>query len=419
MVDINLIRNNIEEVKTRLATRGFDVSKVDEIAILDRKMRELLVKKENLTAVKNQKSKTIGLLKDKKQERDKLLEEVALLKNEISTIEDTFNKVKEELDEKILYIPNLPAKNVIIGKDENDNKVIKTVGDIPNFDFNPKAHWDLAITNALIDFDRSTKVTGSRFIIYTGLGARLYRALQLFCLHNNIKDFHCKEIHAPVIVHSDSLFGTGNLPKFKDDLFKLDDSNYYLSPTAEVQLTNLHRNEIIKGDALPFYYTANTSCFRSEAGSAGKDTRGVIRQHQFNKVEIVKIVRPETSWEEHETLTRAAETILEKLNLPYRRIQLCTGDMGFSSAMTYDIEVYLPSYQAYKEISSCSNCLDFQARRAKIRYRDNAKDDTKFVHTLNGSSLAIDRLWAAVVENYQKINGEIEIPEALKPFLLF
>ncbi|MCV3754227.1 serine--tRNA ligase [Ureaplasma zalophigenitalium] len=416
MLDINLIRTNHEDVKKRLQHRNFDVRTIDEILKLDEQIRNLILRSEKLQAKKNQDSKLVGVLvKTDPIKHQALVQELAACKEEIAILTEELNELKTVFNDLMNKVPNMFDDSVPLGVDENDNVEVKRWSSPRVFEFTPLAHWDLAVKNKLIDFNKATKITGSRFIIYTNHGAKLYRALQMFCLDHNIAHGYT-EIACPVIVNQQSLYATGQLPKFKEDLFALENSDYYLSPTAEVQLTNLFRNEIIMQNELPYYFTGLTACFRSEAGSAGKDVRGVIRQHQFMKVETVKIVAPENSMQELEDLVRNAELILEALKLPYRRLLLCSGDMGFSSAKTYDLEVWLPSYNAYKEISSCSNCRDFQARRAKIRYKTKTEDKASYVHTLNGSALAIDRLWAAVVENYQTPTGEIDIPEALKPY---
>lgn len=416
MFDINLIRKDLQQTKEKMQQKKVDPNLIQQIYDLDVVVRDLLSKEQNLNQERNLLSKQIAIFtKNKDPQLQETINKVWLIKSQIQEIQQELSTKQKELNDLILIVPNICDESVPSGLDENNNVEIKKVFEPTKFNFEPLAHWDLAVKNKLIDFEKSAKVTGSRFIIYTGFGAKLYRALQQFCLDENTKAGYI-EIATPVIVNRESLIGSGNLPKFEDDLFKLKDSEYYLSPTAEVQLTNLHRNEILKKSDLPLNYTALTPCFRSEAGSAGRDVRGVIRQHQFHKVELVKIVEPHTSFDELEKMTSQAESILEKLKLPYRRILLCSGDMGFSSTKTYDLEVWLPSYNAYKEISSCSNCLDFQARRAKIRYKENINDETKLVHTLNGSSLAIDRLWAAVVENYQDENSNITIPDAIAKY---
>lgn len=419
MFNIELIRTQPEMVKEKLSHRNFDVNKIDEILALDEKNRNLKTELQNLNALRNKISKEIGVLcgQGKKDEATTLQQQVADLKDQIADLTTSQSSLEKDLLYKLSFVPNLCDDSVPVGKDENDNVPQKYFSKPTEFNFSPLAHWDLATKNKLIDFERSAKISGSRFIVYTNKGARLMRALIQFTLDNNV-EHGFMEMLPPTIILGDSLYGSGQLPKFKEDVYQLnaDEDNLYLSPTAEVQLVNLHRDEIINKDLLPIKYTANTPCYRSEAGSAGRDTRGVIRQHQFWKSELVEFSTADTSWDEHEKLTRTAELVLEKLNLPYRRLLLCTGDTGFSSAKTYDLEVWLPSYNEYKEISSCSNCLDFQARRACIRTR-NAEEKTEYVHTLNGSSLAIDRLWAAVVENYQQADGSIKIPEALVPYM--
>ena len=343
--------------------------------------------------------------------------EVSHIGDEITELD---NKIKE-LDDKIFStlsaVPNIPRDTIKTGKDETENEELRKWGTPRNFDFEYKAHWDLATNLDILDFDRATKITGSRFVVYKGAGARLERALINFMLDLHTQNQGYTEVFTPVMVNSKTMFGTGQLPKFEEDLFKVKDTDYYLIPTAEVPVTNLYSGEIIDGSKLPIYYTAYTPCFRSEAGSAGRDTRGIIRQHQFNKVEMVKFSKPETSYEELDKLTNDAEEVLQKLGLPYRVIELCTGDIGFSSACTYDIEVWLPSYNAYKEISSCSNMTDFQARRANIRYKESNGSKSEYVHTLNGSGLAIGRTVAAILENYQNADGSITIPEVLVPYM--
>ena len=419
MFNIDLIRNDKENVKNKLKQRNVNVDLIDEIYNLDIKNRELKTKIQDFNFEKNKLSKDISIayanndIDKAKQLQQKSIE----INKEIEKINQLQININNDVQNKLSYLPNLCDDSVNFGKDENDNIELKHYLTPTKFDFEPLAHWDLATKNKLIDFNAATKISGSRFILYTNLGARLFRALQQFSLDHNI-ECGFVEMLPPTIINAKSLYSTGQLPKFENDVYKLINQNndMYLSPTAEVQLVNIKRDEIIDFNDLPLRYTANTPCYRSEAGSAGRDTRGVIRQHQFWKTELVSICNPENSVEEHEKITRVAETILEKLKLPYRRILLCTGDTGFSSSKTFDIEVWLPSYNQYKEISSCSNCLDFQARRSNIRTKDK-NNKTIYVHTLNGSSLAIDRLWAAVVENYQQKDGSIIIPEALVPYM--
>lgn len=417
MLKIEYIRQNIEEVKDNLQKRNFDIRLIDEVIELDTLNRRLKTQIQEINTSKNQMSKKIGLYFAQNDEANaqKYQQEVLKIKDLLEKLENEQLSKERELKNLLDVVPNLLLDDVNFGKDENDNLELKKIGKPRLFNFKHKAHWDLAKDLNLIDFDRATKISGSRFIVYKNQGAKLFRVLQQFTIEHNIASGF-QEILPPVIVLTESLYASGQLPKFADDAFSVDAKSMFLSPTAEVQLLNMHRDEIINAKELPILYTANTPCFRSEAGSAGRDTRGVIRQHQFWKSELVALTRPEESKEIHEKITRCAESILEKLNLPYRRILLCSGDTGFASAKTYDLEVWLPSYESYKEISSCSNCWDFQANRAKIRYKDNDDMKAELVHTLNGSSLAIDRLWAAVVENYQQENGTIKIPDVLKPY---
>lgn len=415
MLDINLLRNNFNETAEKVRSRGKKYEQLDSFNNLDKSWREISTKIQNINANTNKISKEIGLLiaKGDKEGAEQLKRSVKQSKQELEELNAKKEKLEVELNDILYSIPNIPDKTVPIGADENENKEIKRFSSPTNFDFQPKPHWELAESLGLIDFERGVKVCGSRYILYKGLGAKLIRALQWYTIDMNIKAGF-QELLPPVVVKRESLVGTGQLPKFEEDLYKLN-SGDYLSPTGEVQLTNYFRDEILDGSKLPYHFTTDTCCFRSEAGSAGKDTRGVIRQHQFYKTEMVKITKQENSFDELEHMTSQAEKILESLNLPHRRIVLCTGDMGFSSSKTYDIEVWLPSYNSFKEISSCSNCLDFQARNLKLRYKD--KDgQTKYCHTLNGSGLAIDRLWAAVVENYQQADGSILIPEPLRKY---
>ncbi len=420
MFNIDLIRNNKEFVKDKLVVRNYDVKNIDVIFDLDIKNRELKTELQNYNSLRNKISKEIGIAfaqKDQKKATE-LQNEVIDINKKIDTLQPEQDKIEKELLFLLSCVPNICDDSVPIGSDENQNEPQKYFLEPTKFDFEPLAHWDLAIKNKLIDFESSAKISGSRFTMYTNHGARLFRALQQFTLDHNIQN-NFVEILPPTIILANSLYGSGQLPKFKEDVYKIennDETSLYLSPTAEVQLVNYKRDEIIDNAILPLRYTANTPCYRSEAGSAGRDTRGVIRQHQFWKSELVTFASPESSWDEHEKITRTAELVLEKLELPYRRLLLCTGDTGFSSAKTFDLEVWLPSYNTYKEISSCSNCLDFQARRANIRTR-NPEGKTVYLHTLNGSSLAIDRLWAAVVENYQQKDGSIKIPKVLQPYM--
>lgn len=417
MFNINLIRDDLTQIKKKLKNRQYDISTLDVIKEKDIELREYKSSLQKLNELRNKRSSQISeYIKLKKNDLvNKLKDEVAKYKIDIEELTQKITLLENEINELLSYIPNICDDSVPVGKDENDNKEIKKWGNPTKFDFKPLAHWDLAKNRNLFLTDEAAKITGSRFVIYVNDGARLYRALQQFTLDKNIKNGYI-EVLPQVIINNESLYGTSQLPKFANDVFKLDNLNYYLSPTAEVQLTNLYRNTIVDSKLLPIKLTANTPCFRSEAGSAGRDTRGAIRLHQFYKTEIVVISNSEDSFIHLENITMQAESILEELELPYRRVLLCTGDTGFSSAKTFDIEVWLPSYNNYKEISSCSNCLDFQARRTKIRYKDK-NGNTQLVHTLNGSSLAIDRLWVAIVENYQNSDGSITIPKALIKYM--
>jgi seryl-tRNA synthetase len=416
MLDLKLIRKNYEEVKRRLATRGEEYVKLlDEVYKLDKKKREIQREVEDLRALLNKKSKEYGILKRQGKEDENLKEELTKIKNKLKVLEEELQVLEEKLKETLLRIPNLPHPSVPIGKDENDNVEIRRWGEPPNFNFEPKPHWELGEKLGILDFERGAKLSGSRFVVKRGLGAKLVRALINFML-----DLHTErgytEMYVPHLVKPEILIGTGQLPKFEEDLFKCERDNLYLIPTAEVPLTNLHREEILKEEELPIYYTAYTPCYRREAGSYGRDIKGLIRLHQFDKVELVKITNKDSSYEELEKLVRDAEKVLQELELPYRVVELCTGDLGFSAAKTYDLEVWMPSYNRYREISSCSNCEDFQARRMNLRYK--TKDGKKFLcHTLNGSGLAVGRTLAAILENYQQEDGSVLIPKALRPYL--
>ena len=416
MIDIELLRKNFDEVSKHIQSRHRNYPQLEEFKAVDKKWRDVIFTLQQLKTKHNALTKQIGTLfiKNKHQDAKSIKSEIQKIKGQIAKLEQDKKELDEQFKLILLSIPNVPHKDVPIGKDEKDNIEVRRWGDPKEFKFKPQAHWDLGTSLKWLDAERSTKLSGSRFNIYLNDGAKLIRILQWFTLEMNIKASF-KELLPPVILNAETLYGTGQLPKFEDDLFKLT-NNQFLSPTAEVQLTSFYRNEILDEKQLPIYLTANTSCFRSEAGSAGKDTRGVIRQHQFYKTEMVMIVNPLDSYDHLETMVQCAENILKKLELPYKTIVLCTGDMGFASAKTYDIEVWLPSYNGYKEISSCSNCESFQARNLLLRYRDLKTKTTQYPHTLNGSGLAIDRLWAAVVENYQQADGSIKIPEELRKY---
>uniref|UniRef100_A0A7C4JS34 Serine--tRNA ligase n=1 Tax=Thermodesulfobacterium geofontis TaxID=1295609 RepID=A0A7C4JS34_9BACT len=418
MLDIKIIREKPEWVKERLRTRGEDYP-IDEILELDKKRRELIQKVENLRHVRREESERIGKLKKegKESEAKALSERVKALGDELKGLEEELKKVEEEFEFKMSLIPNIPHESVPLGVSAEDNVVVKKWGDIPEFSFEPKPHWEIGEALGILDFERAGKITGSRFVVYWNEGALLERALINFMLDLHIKKHGYKEVLPPFIVNERALFGTGQLPKFKVDLFKIEEWDYYLVPTAEVPVTNLHQNEILPEEVLPLYYVAYTPCFRSEAGSYGKDVRGIIRQHQFNKVELVKFTTPETSYEELESLLLDAEEVLQLLELPYRVVVLCTGDLGFAAAKTYDIEVWAPGQNRFVEISSCSNFEDFQARRANIRYKPKGGGKPRFVHTLNGSGLAIGRTVMAILENYQQEDGSVVIPKVLRPYM--
>ena len=414
MLDIKRIRNNTDEVNELLARRG-DYS-VNEVLELDTKRRELLSKAEEGKAKQNRVSKQIPMMKKEGKDVSELLKEMKELSSEVKEYNAQISELEEKINSLILSIPNTPNKDIVIGKDENSNKELIKVGTPRKFDFEAKAHWDLGVDLGLLDFERAVKISGARFSMFTGMGAKLERALIAFMLDTHTIDNDYIEISPPFMVNRTSMTGTGQLPKFEEDAFNIKNNDYFLIPTAEVPVTNIHRGEILKEEDLPKYFTSYTPCFRAEAGSAGRDTRGLIRNHQFDKVELVKLSKPENSYEELEDLTLEARKILDLLEIPYRVIELCTGDLGFSAAKTYDIEVWLPSYNRYVEISSCSNFEDYQARRANIRYRD--KDgNVKFVHTLNGSALAVGRTFAAVLENYQNEDGSVTVPKVLRNYL--
>lgn len=417
MLDINYLRKNCKDVKNKLIKRNKKWENfVIEILAKDKKYLELLNTIEKINAQKNIANKEINnfFSQHKTNEANEIIKKMAKMKSKMIENEQLSKKLKDEIDTLLLSLPNLPDDSVPNGQNENDNKMIKKWGQPTTFNFEPKPHWIIGKMNNLVDFEHTSKLAGSRFTCYINYGAKLFRALIQYTLDKNVAAGFVEYL-PPVIVNHNVLIGTGQLPKFEQDLFKLT-NGFFLSPTAECQLTNFYANEILDLKQLPIQLTANTCCFRSEAGSAGKDTKGVIRQHQFYKTEMVILANPKESWVKHEFMTNQAEKILQELKLPYRRIVLCAGDMGFSAAKTYDIEVWLPSYNNYKEISSCSNCTDFQARRMKLRFKD-IDGKNKYVHTLNGSGLAIDRLWAAIIENYQQIDGSIVIPNVLQPYL--
>ncbi len=416
MLDIKRIRNDFDEVAKKLATRGVAAEKLSELKELDDKHRELLVKSESAKAERNTASAAIAQAKRNKEDASEQITAMQKLSADIKATDAELAEIDEKLSEFTATLPNIPAADVPVGADEDENIEVRRWGTPREFDFDIKAHWDLGEDLDILDWERGAKVTGSRFLFYKGLGARLERAIYNFMLDEHAKEGYT-EVIPPYMVNHDSMFGTGQYPKFKEDTFELADSDYVLIPTAEVPLTNYYRGEILDGKELPVYFTAMSPSFRSEAGSAGRDTRGLIRLHQFHKVEMVKFSKPETSYDELEKMVANAENILQKLGLPYRVITLCTGDMGFSAAKTYDLEVWIPAQNTYREISSCSNTEDFQARRAQIRYRDEADGKVKLLHTLNGSGLAVGRTVAAILENYQNEDGSVTIPEVLRPYM--
>jgi seryl-tRNA synthetase len=415
MHDLTYFRTNLDAVAERLSTRGFQFS-LERFRELDQNRRSAIRETEELKAKKNSSSEEIGKLKRQgvdTSDQQKLIRELG---DRIAGLDKNVEQIDEEFKQMLAGIPNVPDDSVPVGKSEADNVEVRRNGAPRKFDFEPKAHWDLGPELGILDMERATKITGARFAVYFGAGAKLERALANFMLDIHTREHGYTEVLPPFLVNSASLYGTGNLPKFGDDLFKCEKHDFWLIPTAEVPVTNLYRQETLDADSLPISLCSYTSCFRSEAGSYGRDVRGIIRQHQFQKVELVKFTRPDQSFAEHEKLTADAQDILERLGLPYRTVVLCTGDMGFSSAKTYDIEVWLPGQNAYKEISSCSNFVAFQARRAEIRCK-SGKGKSEFAHTINGSGLAVGRTWVAIIENYQQSDGSVVIPEALRPYM--
>ncbi|MGP0579901.1 serine--tRNA ligase [Paenibacillus peoriae] len=417
MLDIKILRNELGRVEKALQNRGKSLDLINGFTDLDVSRRELLQESEGLKNRRNVVSGEVAKLKKNKENADDLISEMRQVSDRIKELDEQVRELEVQIDELVMSIPNIPNDTVPVGASEEDNVEIRRWSEPREFSFTPKAHWELAQDLDILDFEAAAKVTGSRFTFYKGLGARLERALINFMMDLHSSEHGYEEMLPPYIVNRDSLYGTGQLPKFEEDLFKLRDTEYYLIPTAEVPVTNYHREEIMNAEQLPKYYVAYSSCFRSEAGSAGRDTRGLIRQHQFNKVEMLKLVHPDTSYEELEKMTNNAERVLQLLGLPYRVLALCTGDMGFTSAKTYDLEVWLPESGMYREISSCSNTEDFQARRANIRFRPDSKAKPEFVHTLNGSGLAVGRTVAAILENYQQEDGSIVIPEVLRSYM--
>jgi len=418
MLDIKLIRENPEKINELLKRRNPELS-VDEVLKIDIERRSLQTKADELRAIRKNESQKIGEMKRKGENTDTVQEEVKKIGDEIKVLEDKEAELDAAQRNLLLNIPNTPDETTPIGTSEADNIVVKTFGAPANFDFTPKAHWELAEEKGLVDFERGVKISGSRFVMYRGKGAALERAIINFFLEQHTENHGYEEILPPFIVNAQTMTGTGQLPKFKDDMYKCEEEDLYLIPTAEVPVTNIYADEILPQESLPKYMTAYTPCFRREAGSAGKDTRGLIRVHQFNKVELVKLTTPETSAQEHEKLTEDAEKMLELLGLPYRKVELCTADIGFSANKCWDLEVWMPSYSGYKEISSCSNFGDYQARRANIRYKDKSTGTNRFIHTINGSGLAVGRTFAAILENFQQADGSVIIPEVLRKYTGF
>lgn len=420
MLDLNFVRDNLPLVEEKLRQRGMDAAAVlKDFREVDSKRRHAITEAETSKAQRNKATEEIAKLKKSGQDASTAMAQAKDLREKISELEKTATDLDAQLREILVGIPNLPHASVPVGHSAEENVEVRRWGSLPQFDFTPKTHWDLGPQLGILDMERAVKLTGARFAVYWDLGAKLERALANFMLDLHTREHGYTEVLPPYLVNSESMYGTGQLPKFAADSFRVPhgDKDLWLIPTAEVPVTNLFRDEILDQARLPISLTAYTPCFRSEAGSYGKDVRGIIRQHQFQKVELVKFTRPEESYEQHEKLTRNAEEVLQKLGLHYRTVTLCTGDMGAASAKTYDIEVWLPGQQLYREISSCSNFEAYQARRANIRYRPEGKNKTEFVHTLNGSGLAVGRTWVAIVENYQQADGSVVIPEALRPYI--
>ena len=414
MLDVKFVVENADLVKAAMKTRSGEYD-VDIVLELDRQRREILKEVETLKAERNRESAQVAALKREKKDASEIIARMKDVGDKIKALDDELGPVESGLRMAMLSIPNIPDKTVPIGKDDTENVEIRKFMEPTKFDFEPKAHWDLGDSLNILDPATAAKITGTRFTVYRGLGARLERAIYNFMLDTHTANGYT-EIFPPFMVNRDSMTGTGQLPKFEEDAYAVKNTDYFLIPTAEVPVTNMHRGEVIDAEKLPYYYCAYTACFRGEAGSAGRDTRGLIRQHQFNKVELVKFMMPENSWDELESLTHEAELILQKIGLPYRVVCLSTGDLGFSSAKTYDIEVWLPSYNRYVEISSCSNFVDYQARRMNIKYRTR-DGKTGFVHTLNGSGLAVGRTTAAILENFQNADGSVRVPDVLVPYM--
>ncbi len=416
MLDIKLIRQEPEKVKAALARRK-EEDKIDEILELDKRRRDALYEVEQLKSKQNAVSKQIPQIKKEGGDTTAIFAEMKTLSENIKKLDGEVRDIEENIEQRMLRIPNIPNETVPDGDTDDDNVEIRKFSEPTKFDFEPQAHWDLGENLGLLDFASAAKITGARFTVYRGLGARLERAVINYFLNMHTEKHGYTEIFPPYMVHRNSMVGTGQLPKFEEDAFKVVDTDYFLIPTAEVPVTNLYRDQILSAEDLPIRHVAYSACFRAEAGSAGRDTRGLIRQHQFNKVELVKFVEPENSYAELETLVADAEAVLKGLGLPYRVVKICVGDLGFTAAMKYDLEVWMPSYGRYVEISSCSNFEDFQARRAGIKFKKSAADKPQFVHTLNGSGVAVGRTVAAILENYQNADGSVRVPEALIPFM--
>ena len=416
MLEAKYIREHLDEVRERLALRGQAIN-LDQFVLIDGERRKTIQDWERLRALQKKVSDEVSKRKREGEDASDLIEEMRKVSRDLKGLDGVIEEKEKVLQNFLLIIPNLPHASVPVGRDPSDNAEVKRWGEIPKFDFEPKPHWDLGEELGILDFKNGAKITGARFTLYWDLGAKLERALINFMLDLHTREHGYREVLPPFMVNRTTMTGTGQLPKFEEELFKVEGTDYFLIPTAEVPVTNIHQDEVLEEKVLPLYYTAYTPCFRKEAGSYGKDTRGLIRQHQFNKVELVKFTKPESSYDELEKLLSDAEEVLKRLRLPYRVVSLCTGDLGFSASKTYDIEVWLPGQDTFKEISSCSNFEDFQARRAKIRYRISGKSKTEYVHTLNGSGLAVGRTLVAILENYQQADGSVVIPEVLRSYL--
>ena len=417
MIDIKTIREDPKLVKDSLTRRGEDTGVVDMLLLNDEERRKLVYEVEKLKQRRNEVSNEIAAMKREGRDTKGAILEMREVGERIKEMDDAIRQMEKKISDILLSIPNIPHESVPYGKDESENVEVRRWREPTTFDFEPKAHWDIGVNLGILDFERAAKISGARFTVLRGAGARLSRALVAFMIDLHTGEHGYTEIYPPVLVNTDSMIGTGQLPKFAEDMFHCEGTDYYLTPTAEVPVTNLYRDEILSHDDLPIYHVAYTACFRAEAGSAGRDTRGLIRQHQFDKVELVKFVKPGTSYDELEKLVGNAEEVLKRLELPYRVVMMCTGDVGFAAAKKYDPEVWMPSYGRYVEISSCSNFEDFQARRANIRYRPEPGAKPEYVHTLNGSGVAVGRTIAAILENYQEADGSVVIPEALRPYM--